>query len=231
MRIQRVSENQIKFTLTTSDLLQRNIQIHELAYGSPKAQGLFREIMSQAASECDFHTSPNTPLIIEAIPTEDGIMVIVTRLESISDMEERFGYPPILGQLKKISMGFPDVPPPITLPFIPQVEPFIPKQKPYVGKKNNKISIFIFENLDQTAAACLRIFGAYKGNSSLYKYKGEYHLAISTSNKKLSQSHENILKEYSLKSSTQEMSKNYLVEHGEEIIPKNAVNLLASYLG
>ncbi|MCL2753826.1 MAG: adaptor protein MecA, partial [Defluviitaleaceae bacterium] len=33
MKIERISENQIKFFLTSDDLSQRDIQLHELAYG------------------------------------------------------------------------------------------------------------------------------------------------------------------------------------------------------
>lgn len=52
MRIEKISENQIKFLLSKADLTERDIKITELAYGSEKTQELFREMMEQAMAEC-----------------------------------------------------------------------------------------------------------------------------------------------------------------------------------
>ncbi|MCL2170468.1 MAG: adaptor protein MecA, partial [Defluviitaleaceae bacterium] len=88
MKIQKISENQIKFVLTQDDLNLRNMQLHELSYGSAKAQELFSEIMQRAGVECGFYTSKDTPLIIEAIPVhENGIVVMITKITNYADLE------------------------------------------------------------------------------------------------------------------------------------------------
>ena len=48
MKIERISENQIRCTLNKHDLMERQLKISELAYGSEKAKELFRDIMEQA---------------------------------------------------------------------------------------------------------------------------------------------------------------------------------------
>ena len=42
MKIEKVSEKQIRCTLTKNDLISRNLKISELAYGTDKAKNLFR---------------------------------------------------------------------------------------------------------------------------------------------------------------------------------------------
>ena len=49
MKIERISDNQIRCTLTSLDLSSRGINLAELAYGSEKARNLFREMIQQAA--------------------------------------------------------------------------------------------------------------------------------------------------------------------------------------
>lgn len=67
MKIEKISESQIKFILTQSDLSERNIKIEDLTSPSEKTQALFRDIMEQAMEEYGF-SSENTPLMVEAVP-------------------------------------------------------------------------------------------------------------------------------------------------------------------
>ena len=76
MKIERISENQLKLTLTKADLAERKIKLEDLISPSERTQKLFRDIMEQALDEEDF-ISENTPLMVEAIPSGgDGIMII-----------------------------------------------------------------------------------------------------------------------------------------------------------
>ena len=66
MKIERTSENQIRCTLNKHDLMERQLKISELAYGSDKAKELFRDIMEQANIDLGFDAD-DIPLMIEAI--------------------------------------------------------------------------------------------------------------------------------------------------------------------
>ncbi|MCL2855715.1 MAG: adaptor protein MecA [Defluviitaleaceae bacterium] len=234
MKIERISENQIKFILTQGDLSDRNMHLSELSYGSIKAQELFREIMERAAGECDFHTSSETPLIIEAIPvSRDGIMVIVTKVANREELDQRFGFPPMpffSGNQQHINQQqHPQHPP--RNPHQPIPHNFGGLHGKPVVPQLTKQAIFEFNNLDTVADACARISGVYIGANALYKYNNKYYLAIDTHKTQLPQAQENILKEYGNKFSSMETSKLFLTEHGDVVVEENAVKILAEVLG
>ena len=45
MKVEKISENQIKRTLTSSDLKENNIRLDDLTKPNEKAQELFKKIM------------------------------------------------------------------------------------------------------------------------------------------------------------------------------------------
>ena len=90
MKIEKVSENQIRCTLTREDLADRQLKLSELAYGTEKAKMLFRDMMQQAAYECGFEAE-DIPLMIEAIPlSADTIILIITKVEYPEELDTRF---------------------------------------------------------------------------------------------------------------------------------------------
>lgn len=90
MKIERLSENQIRCTLNKSDLASRHLKINELAYGSDKAKELFRDMMQQASYELGFEAE-DTPLMIEAIPVSaECIVLIVTKVDNPEELDTRF---------------------------------------------------------------------------------------------------------------------------------------------
>lgn len=90
MKIERISENQIRCTLTKNDLMERHLKISELAYGSDKAKELFRDMMEQANMDFGFEAD-DIPLMIEAIPTsKDSIILLITKVEDPEEFEEKF---------------------------------------------------------------------------------------------------------------------------------------------
>lgn len=90
MKIEKVSDNQIRCTLTREDLAERQIKLSELAYGTEKAKSLFRDMMQQAAYECGFEAE-DIPLMIEAIPiSTDTIILIITKVEYPEELDTRF---------------------------------------------------------------------------------------------------------------------------------------------
>mgnify|MGYP002896795245 CR=1 FL=1 len=81
MKIEKISDNQIRCTLTRADLADRQLKLSELAYGTEKAKVLFRDMMQQAAYEFGFEAE-DIPLMIEAIPlSADTIILIITKVE------------------------------------------------------------------------------------------------------------------------------------------------------
>ncbi len=90
MKIEKVSDNQIRCTLTREDLADRQLKLSELAYGTEKAKMLFRDMMQQAAYEFGFEAE-DIPLMIEAIPlSADTIILIITKVEYPDELDTRF---------------------------------------------------------------------------------------------------------------------------------------------
>ena len=90
MKIEKISENQIRCTLTKSDLQKRHLKISELAYGSEKAKSLFRDMMEQAAFQFGFEAD-DIPLMIEAVPLNaECIVLTITKVEDPEELDTRF---------------------------------------------------------------------------------------------------------------------------------------------
>lgn len=90
MKIERISENQIRCTLSKHDLMERHLKISELAYGSDKAKELFRDMMEQANIDLGFYAD-DIPLMIEAIPTSrESIILVITKVDNPDEFDEQF---------------------------------------------------------------------------------------------------------------------------------------------
>jgi adapter protein MecA 1/2 len=90
MKIEKISENQIRCTLSRDDLVDRELRISELAYGSEKAKALFRDMMQQANYEFGFEAE-DIPLMIEAIPVSpECLILVITKVEDPDELDTRF---------------------------------------------------------------------------------------------------------------------------------------------
>ena len=90
MKIERLSENQIRCTLNKADLAEKELLLTELAYGTDKAKALFKEMMQQASAELGFEVD-EMPLMIEAIPVNpDCLILIITKVENPDELDTRF---------------------------------------------------------------------------------------------------------------------------------------------
>lgn len=82
MKIEKINDNKIKVTLSTTELQERNLDFQALRYNTPEAQSLFWDMMKQAENEHGFKTT-NCQLFIEAAASiNDGqFIVTVTKLQ------------------------------------------------------------------------------------------------------------------------------------------------------
>lgn len=203
MKIERISENQLKLTLTKADLAERKIKLEDLISPSERTQKLFRDIMEQALDEEDF-ISENTPLMVEAIPSGgDGIMIIVTKVNNKEKHTDED-----LRRWKKKPMD--------TLA--------------HQEEKNSDILIYSFPSLDDVIGVSLRLDGAFKGESAVYKNDGKYFLVMqgdTYTTEETAEDAERILKEYGQKHISTPLAKYYLLEHGETLLAEQAIKALA----
>lgn len=90
MKIEKLSETQIRCTLSKDDLDNRQMRLSELAYGTEKAQELFHDMIQQASYEFGFEAQ-DIPLMIEAIPiSAESLVLIITKVEEPEELDTRF---------------------------------------------------------------------------------------------------------------------------------------------
>lgn len=90
MRIERINDNQLRFTLNEDDLKARQIGIDELAYGTAKAKALFQDMLQQASYAFGFRTD-GIPLMIEAVPLLPKALILdITKVEEPDELDTRF---------------------------------------------------------------------------------------------------------------------------------------------
>ena len=218
MKIERISENQIKCTLNRSDLASRQIRMSELAYGSEKTRGLFQDMMEQASNEVGFDAN-DLPLMIEAIPVSmDCIVLMITKVEDPDEVDTRFS------NLTHISDLLTDL-----NTEEPSEEPVLTaKAEPAVQVMER---LFSFDSLDTVVDFAHHVKDFYNGKNTLYKNHsdGRFFLLLSRSSHSLKEFGMicNMALEYGSKEPMNYARTAYLDEHFEKILPEKALQSLA----
>ena len=208
MKIEKISDTQVKFILTQDDLTDKNIKLEDLAVSNDKTKELFQDILSKALDECGFDID-DAPLMVEALPVAlDSIMIIVTKLNTEDMQSKDSSSAPIISKdlhrYKRNSITVHNS----------------------EGSDNSDTTIYSFENLDNAIDVCLRLSTLKFVGSSLYKNNGQYYLVLQTDSSD-NESLSFILSEYGERENSNILVKYHLMEHGETIISENAVEILA----
>ncbi len=244
MKIERISENQIRCTLTSGDLSSRNINLIELAYGTEKARKLFREMIQRASSEVDFDAE-DIPLMVEAIPlANESIMLVITKVEDPEELDTRFAkFSPlaedsdsplsqIAGELLEGADSGLELPAPDASGESSELLEGQERSALQAGgSKGTRLRIFRFDQLDQVAEAARALNGVYDGSSTLYKKPGthQYYLLIRRGeDSSLAFSRAcNILAEYAARFPGEYASEAYFEEHYDKLVGEHAIQNLA----
>lgn len=255
MKIEKVNDNQIRCTLTKADLVDRELKISELAYGTEKAKSLFRDMMQQASYEFGFEAE-NIPLMIEAIPlNSECIVLIITKVEDPEELDTRFskfapsvhdsedsenpeevsvssleGADDVLDLFKKIQEsrfhGTCDSDAERTSSILPDAE--ADTEEDVSPKELSKI--FSFQHLSQLARLARVLKGFYVGDSSVYKNKETegYSLVITKGSHTPAEFSKvcNVISEYGTSERYTSAAEAYLSEHCELFIPEHALQAL-----
>ena len=233
MKIERLSENQIRCTLTSADLASRRIRVSELAYGTEKARELFRDMMLRARAECGFDAEDG-PIMIEAIPTgHDALVLVITKVDDPAELDTRFSRFSPEGNAD----GIGD---PLTLTgaddIINRFKAMLEEKKTAAaGNSNGRpvelMRLFFFGDLDTAISASKALGGSFRGKSALYrKSKGQpYELILHQSGHTPEEFNRicNTLSEYASYEDCSPAREAALSEHADVILKKNAVQSLA----
>ena len=91
MKIERINENQLRFTVWTEDLPDEDLNIADLAGHTEKADELIKYLMEKAREEFGFEVEQN-PVVIEAMPVnKDCIVFLVTKVDG-DEQDPKYSY-------------------------------------------------------------------------------------------------------------------------------------------
>ncbi len=243
MKIEKINDHQIKCTLTSADLANRQLKLSELAYGSEKAKKLFRDMMQQAAFEFGFEAE-NIPLMIEAIPLgSDSIILIITKVEDPEEIDTRFSkFAPSVSDHNDYDDfdedDEDDAPTLTTDPTTEAVNFF--KKMAETSKKQAQDSekekpmfprLISSHNLEDLCTFARNIASFYEEASSLYKNPADdsYVLLLTQGNIAATQFARvcNIASEYGNIEKADALKQAHIQEHFTKIIPDDAVSALS----
>ena len=236
MKIEKISENQIRCTLTHNDLAERKLQLSELAYGTEKAKSLFHDMMQQAAFEFGFEAD-NMPLMIEAIPTSaDSIVLIITKVEDPEEIDARFSkFAPSSGSDTERKMDTPG-----KLEGAETLRNLFEKVKEKISsveaaapvpKVKSPLRLFSFATMDDVMLAAHFLANVYSGSNTLYKDHAEDMFILAMTQSAHSDKDYNricnMLTEYGTMENASGIALAFLEEHCEALICNQAVQTLA----
>jgi len=210
MKIEKISDNKIRVTISLRDLEERNINLDSLNYNSPAAQDLFWDMIEQAEVKFGFNIS-DSQLCIEALSdTNEGFVVTITRLNKNDELDPLQSY--IKSKLKKSELRV--------------------KKKVKVSSSSNVI--YAFHDIDELCASAIKIRQYYDGDSFLYRYINTYYLVLSKDGWIASlepKAYNEILCEYGTKIPNATFYKGYLNEYGSKISGANALDIINELFG
>ena len=247
MKIEKLNDNQIRCTLTRADLAARQLQLSELAYGTEKAKSLFHDMMQQAAFEFGFEAE-DIPLMIEAIPSADSIVLIITKVEDPEELDTRFSKfaPSSIADAKKKNTPGKLEGAEGLLDLLGKVQESFEAQAAQTAKaasetsddntdkkdSGNNIRLFSFPVMENVLKAAHLLAPMYHGSNTLYKDDQEemYLLALAQSDHSTADFNRicNMLSEYGALESASGATFAFLEEHCETFLSGNAVQQLAN---
>lgn len=219
MKIERINDKQIRCTLTTADLISRQLKLSELAYGTDKAKSLFREMMEQAHDEVGFEAE-DIPLMIEAIPlSSDSIVLIITKVDDPEELDSK---------LSKLSPGISGDD---TADDVPSIYEKLDGADP--SAPMNLVRIYSFQNLEGVIRAAHMLHLLYTGPNSLYKEPdtNDYFLVLTRNDSDAASFCKvcNMLSEYGVQNLSSGATLAFLEEHCECIISTYAIQKLSKF--
>lgn len=255
MKIEKISDNQIRCTLNKSDLIDRELKISELAYGTEKAKALFRDMIQQAFYEFGFEVD-DIPLMIEAIPVStECLILVITKVEDPDELDTRFSKFSSFNvhentekteadedsYADEIINCFDQMDDDINEDILDSSkedtleEPELPagegSAKAGAHIPANLIKIYSFRSLQEVTQLAYIMVGTYNGTNTLYKnpVNSTYYLVIGITDHTPEEFNKvcNIISEYGKVERSTYASSSFYDEHYEVIVKDHALQILS----
>ncbi len=250
MKIEKISDNQIRCTLNKSDLIDRELRISELAYGTEKAKALFRDMIQQAFYEFGFEVD-DIPLMIEAIPVStECLILVITKVEDPDELDTRFSKFSSLGarDISDKSDTDEDAYADEIINSFDQIDDSTDEaeegakdlleasdteteEKSNLHVSSNLVKVYSFRSLKEVTELANVLLGYYNGTNTLYKnpVTAIYYLVISISQHTPEEFNKicNIISEFGKVERSTYASSSFYEEHYEIIVKNHALQILS----
>ena len=239
MKIEKLSENQVRFTLWNSDLEDEDLQISDLATDrSEKAERMIHHMMERARDELGFDAS-GANLMIEAMQVnQECIVFLVTKVDGDTKVDPKYEYirklqEAIKNNAESLKEKFGDVVIDLTsgnetAAEKPEVE--TPVQETRDKKKASPYVIYTFTSLDSLIKVSKLVEFFYDSDNTLYKSPDDdLDYLMATWNRNTEEEFNIVVKslrEFGKVCTINYGSKYYVDEHYKCIIKKNALQTL-----
>ncbi len=150
MKIEKLTEDKIKITITIDDLTARNIDLYSFVYNSPESQDLFWDVMNEAERELGFNVDDSMIYVETSTAGSESFTLIVTKTKEkplLRINKEKHQLPKGDIKLKR-------------------------KKMPYFIKNG----LFKFESFDDVCAFCLVATSKSVIDTKLFSLNGDYYL-------------------------------------------------------
>ena len=232
MKIERLNENQLRFTVWSKDLPDEDFTIADLAGQTEKAEELIKYMMNKAKEEFGFITEEK-PIVVEAIPVnKDCIVFLVTKVEG-EEQDEKFGYiEKLKHQAMEMAKSLKDGT--IELTDDDEADDSIGKVNQPSDEKTGKLlpyMIYKSKDMENFITVARMVCSFYDSDNTLYKQESDinYYLVV-THNRNTDKEFEYLcetLREFTEPYKFTYTTKYYFEEHYKTIIEKTALQTLS----
>lgn len=154
MRMEKINEHQVRCLISNQDLQMRQLTPGEMHYGDPGMRALFKEMLQTASKQYGFNKE-EYPVMIEAVPVREGLLIVLSAVENPEETDPHFVHfheedneeTPLEGD------AFFNMP----AEAVPDI----------------RHVVFHFTGIDEAVGFARRI-GEYEGESSLYRGEGRH---------------------------------------------------------
>lgn len=232
MKIEKISENKVKITLTIDELSERKITLKDIEKNHIKAQDLFIDLIEESNLQEEF-INENTELFVEATSDNSNFfMITITKVDYLKALPSYNLLKSGKGSASKISIK--------DLSRLEQTSPnSLDKDIRSTSNSKLKIShaiksyIYKFECLEYLTQFCKKAVSEnlFIGNNSIYKNSNDYFLVFKNSTIKNPEFANTfrLLSEYCSSYYSSALAKCLINEKASVLLEKKAIEYLSEF--
>lgn len=232
MKIEKISENKIKITLTIEELLERKITLKDIKKNRIKAQDLFMDLIEENNLHEDF-INENTELFVEASSDNSNFfMITITKVDYLKALPNYNLLKKDVNKSNEVDEKTPGIP----QEMLPTKMSVNTKNKENIKSKKTfviKSCIYKFDDFNNLNVFCKKaiIDDLFIGNTSLYKSNNTYFIIFKNSTIKnpLFINTFRLLSEYCTSYYSSSLEKSLIHEKSTLILDKNAIEYLSEF--